>query len=215
MPPWLASLPAEQQDRVFVEQRLVATCRWPLPFVLVSLSLRSEQGAPIVVLAIEPDFDCSPKTLAAALLDLHPPAEPRTRALSARLVATCAGTRAAGALAASLAQDPEPAVRIEVARALGNAPSPVARQALEDAARNQNEPAVQREALRALVRQGSSKSVSALAADTGQPAALRRLAKDVMAEAAKRAAPAAPAASPQRTGSAFQRAARVESGGRR
>ena len=160
---------------------------------MVSLSLRSEQGAPTVVLAIEPDFDCSPKSLAAALLDLHPPAEPHVRALSARLVANCAGARAAGALAASLAQDPEPAVRIEVARALGDTASPVARQALENAARNQDEPAVQREALRALVRQGASESVHALAAGRGQPAALRSLANEVMAEATESATSAAPA----------------------
>ena len=190
LPPWLAGLPSERQDRVFVEQRLSATCRWALPFVLVSLSLHSEQGAPIVVLAIEPDFDCSSTAVAAALLDLHPPADPHTRVSSARLVANCAGVRAAGALAASLAQDPEPAVRIEVARALGQAASPIARQALEDAARNQNEPVVQKEALRGLLRQGESESVSAIAADTSQPAALRRLAKDVMAEAASRAASA-------------------------
>jgi hypothetical protein len=192
LPSWLASLSPEQQRRAFVEQHLTATCRWPLPGVGVSLSLRSEQGVPIVVLAIEPDLDCSSKALTAALFDMHPPAEPRTRAASARLVAACVGTRAAGALAASLVQDPEPAVRIEVARALGSLPSPVGRQALEDAARNQHQPEVQKEALRGLIRQGASESVTALAADVRQPAELRRLAKHVLLEAAEPAVPAAP-----------------------
>ncbi|HEX7597714.1 MAG TPA: HEAT repeat domain-containing protein, partial [Polyangia bacterium] len=182
LPSWFLGA-SEARYASFVKFNLARSATWKLDTARLSVSLRSEQGRPVVVVSVESTQDCSSKVLSAALLYLHPPASPERRSKSAQIVATCTGRRGAGALAAALVQDPEPSVRAEMVRSLARVPSPVATQALARAAREDRSPEIQKQSLRALVHLNAGDEAKAIAADKHQPAKLRRLASEVLAEA--------------------------------
>ena len=151
---------------------------------------------------------CAQDELVAALVGLFPPAPEARRAESAQRLARCRDARTAGALGASVAQDPAVGVRVEATRALGALGSAEANTMLRAAAAAAPLP-VKREAVRALVMGGDGGAVQALLGERRTPNPVRAAALEALAEGGQVPAPTALRAATVGAGPALARAVAV------
>ncbi len=100
--------------------RMDMKAAWKFPRRELSLTLRGDNGVPILVVGVEAAaIACDAQSVAAMLMDLFPPAPPSTRAQAAEGLATCKVSGAAGALAAAAKTSPEADVQVGAVHALG------------------------------------------------------------------------------------------------
>ncbi len=140
---WSQQHSAEENLAAIASGKVGLNIEWTFPAARIAVALRGENRTAVLVVSIVPTnntatappntLSCPSSTVAAALMDLFPPASAEARSTAAGILAACRVTRAAGALGAALTQDPDETVRMQAARALAKVQAPAAQAILDEA----------------------------------------------------------------------------------